>query len=156
MSHQISVHVEYWWVSFLSFSIFFSCLLCLSYLSVLCDAGTICNIFLYIVVCQPYWHPNRQRAFRKCSFVVMGYVMKVLWQDHTFVIKCTLNALWLIYTYEARLPSLYFLVVSWLWLFVWIFSGGWGYGQRFQALKDAIIENVPEAMVTGTVGRKSE
>ena len=36
---------------------------------------------------------NRQRALRKRNFVVMGFVIKVLWQDHTFVMKCTLNAL---------------------------------------------------------------
>ncbi len=30
---------------------------------------------------------NRQRALRKSNFVVMGFVMKVLRQDHTFVMK---------------------------------------------------------------------
>ncbi len=30
---------------------------------------------------------------RKRNFVVMGFVMKVLWQYHTFVMKHTLNAL---------------------------------------------------------------
>ena len=39
---------------------------------------------------------NRQRALRKRNFVVMGFVMKVLWQDRTFVMKCTLNGLCLI------------------------------------------------------------
>ncbi len=43
---------------------------------------------------------NRQRALRKRNLVVMGFVMKVLWQDHTFVMKCTLNALCLIYLHE--------------------------------------------------------
>ena len=38
----------------------------------------------------------RQRALRKRNFVAMGFVMKVLWQDHTFVMKCTLNALCLL------------------------------------------------------------
>ena len=33
----------------------------------------------------------RQRALRKRNFVVMGPVMKVLWQDHTFVIKRTMS-----------------------------------------------------------------
>ena len=40
---------------------------------------------------------NRQRALRKRNFVAMGFAMKVLWQDHTFVMKCTLNALCLIW-----------------------------------------------------------
>ena len=39
---------------------------------------------------------TRQRALRKRNFVVMGFVMKVLWQHHTFVMKCTLNALCLL------------------------------------------------------------
>ncbi len=38
----------------------------------------------------------RQRALRKRNFVVMEFVMKVLWQDHTFVLKCKLNALCLL------------------------------------------------------------
>ena len=45
--------------------------------------------------CRP--GSNRQRALRKRNFVVMGFVMKVLWQDHTFVMKCTLNALCLMW-----------------------------------------------------------
>ena len=36
---------------------------------------------------------TRQRALRKRFFILMGFVMKVLWQDHTFVMKCSLNAL---------------------------------------------------------------
>ena len=42
----------------------------------------------------------RQRALKKRNFVVMGFVIKVLWQDHTFVTKCTLNALCLIFLYN--------------------------------------------------------
>ncbi len=33
---------------------------------------------------------------RKCNFVVMGFGTKLLWQYHTFVMKCTLNALCLL------------------------------------------------------------
>ncbi len=36
---------------------------------------------------------KRQGALRKRNFVVMGFAMKVLCQDRTFVMKCTLNAL---------------------------------------------------------------
>ncbi len=36
---------------------------------------------------------NTQRALRKRNYVAKGFVMKVLWQDHTFVMKFTLNAL---------------------------------------------------------------
>ena len=53
----------------------------------------------------------RQRALRKGNFVVMGFVMKVLWQDHTFVMKCTLNALCLLAIYNTSIP----IVCQWLW-----------------------------------------
>ena len=39
---------------------------------------------------------TRQRALRNRNLFAMGFVMKVLWQDHTFVMKCTLNALCLL------------------------------------------------------------
>ena len=44
----------------------------------------------------------RQKATHKsppCIFVVMGFVIKVLWQDNTFVMKCTVNALCLMILY---------------------------------------------------------
>ena len=43
----------------------------------------------------------RQRALKKSNFVVMGFVTKVLWQDHTFVMKCTLNVLCLLPSYDC-------------------------------------------------------
>ena len=40
---------------------------------------------------------NRQRTLRKRNFVVMGFLIKALWQDYTYVPKCTLNALCLLF-----------------------------------------------------------
>ncbi len=50
-------------------------------------------IWLWSLHTQQLDQFNGQRALRKRNFVVKGFVMKVLWQDHTFVMKCTLNAL---------------------------------------------------------------
>jgi len=35
------------------------------------------------------------------------------------------------------------------------YCGAWGYGSKYERLKRAILEAVPEAEVTGTVGRKT-
>ncbi len=55
------------------------------------------NLSVIMYVFDPtYICYNRQRALRKRNCVAMGFVKKVLWRDHTFVMKCTLNALCLL------------------------------------------------------------
>jgi len=35
------------------------------------------------------------------------------------------------------------------------YCGGWGYGQRYRELSNAILASLPEALVSGFVGRRS-
>ncbi len=60
-----------------------------------------CSIIFIQLLPYIKYGDNRQRALRKRNFVVMGFVMKLLWQDHTFVMKCTLNALCLMGLYQV-------------------------------------------------------
>lgn len=39
---------------------------------------------------------------------------------------------------------------------LFFFSGGWGYGPRFQELRQQILAEVQEVEVTGAVGRRSK
>ena len=51
----------------------------------------------------------------------MGFEMKVLWQDHTFVIKCTVNALCLMFPYFRC--SCWLIVCSFKWDFLLVNDG---------------------------------
>ena len=53
-------------------------------------------VHVWHIIRQKQWDNIRQRALRKRNFVATGFVMKVLWQDHNFVMRCTLNALCLL------------------------------------------------------------